>query len=87
MSNISFSWAASTSGYDGISILVNDVERYRSFFGEALPAGDHFTWQRASSSALPEYFRFGYLSEGQSLDYTKAGIWNVNGSWSSIRTP
>jgi hypothetical protein len=87
MSNISFSWAASTSGYDGISILVNDVERYRSFFGEALPADDHFTWQRTSSSALPEYFRFGYLSEGRSLDYTKAGIWNVNGSWSSIRTP
>jgi hypothetical protein len=89
ISNISFSWAMPPPllGYDGISILVNDVERYRSYFSEALPADDHFTWARNSSSALPEYFRFGYLNVGRSLDYTKAGVWNVNGSWSSMGSP
>jgi hypothetical protein len=71
-------------GYDGINILVNNVERYRSYFTEALPEDDHFTWARNSSSALPEYFRFGYVNAGQSLDYITAGVWNVNGSWSSM---
>jgi hypothetical protein len=86
ISNISFSWVMPPSllGYDGISILVNDVERHRSYFTEALPRDDHFTWARNSSSALPEYFRFGYVNAGQSLDYITAGVWNVNGSWSSM---
>lgn len=80
--DITFSWDIPPSqlGYDGISILVNDVERYRSYFGEISPPEDHFKWVK-TSTMLPEYFRFGYLSGGNSLDYTKAGTWYSNGTW------
>lgn len=80
--DITFSWTFPSPqlGYDGISILVNDVERHRSYFGETSPPEDHFKWVRASPG-FSEYFRFGYLSGGNSLDYTKAGIWYGNGTW------
>lgn len=80
--NISFSWAQPPSGstFDGISILVNDVERYRSFFAE-MPPGDNFTWLRKTDMNLPEYFRFGYVKKGLALDYSVTGIWFSNGTW------
>lgn len=83
MEHISFSWAQPPSGsaFDGISVLVNDVERYRSFFAETSPSGDNFTWVRNTGTNLPEYFRFGYMKRGVSLDYSGAGIWYSNGTW------
>lgn len=79
-SNITFSWeAADVRSLDGISILVNDVERYRSYFAD----GD-FTWTWARDSdheGLPEYFRFGYMMGRQVGDYTKAGTWTGDGEW------
>ncbi|CAG8975421.1 hypothetical protein HYALB_00010368 [Hymenoscyphus albidus] len=80
-SNITFSWAlpAPNLGYDGTSILVNDVERHRTYFGESSPPNDRFTWTRPSE--ILEYFRFGFVSGGMWLDYTKAGIWYDNGTW------
>lgn len=79
---ISFSWKEPpTSVFDGISVLVNDVERYRSFFPDTTSAYS-FSWTRPSDFVLPEYFRFAYLQDGKALDYTKAGTWFANGSWS-----
>lgn len=48
MEHIAFSWAQPPFGsaFDGISILVNDVERYRSFFAEMPSSEDKFTWRR-----------------------------------------
>lgn len=81
--HISFTWAQPPVGsaFDGISILVNDVERYRSFFAEMPPSENSFTWQRNSDTDLPEYFRFGYVKKGLALDYSGAGIWYSNGTW------
>lgn len=87
ISNISFTWALPPAGLalDGISILVNDVERHRSFFGEdhrtAVSGSDFFTWPRAADMSLPEYFRFAFVRDGLALDYSGAGIWYGNGTW------
>lgn len=83
MEHISFSWAQPPSGsaLDGISVLVNDVERYRAFFAEMSSSGDNFTWPRTADMSLPEYFRFGYVRKGLALDYSEPGIWYGNGTW------
>lgn len=84
-SNITFNWSSVPGGYTGASILVNDVERYRSTQGE-----QSFTWQRSSGDeSLSEYFRFAYyaLSAAYGLesgDYTKAGTWYANGTWEQM---
>ncbi|KAG8165913.1 hypothetical protein KVR01_004465 [Diaporthe batatas] len=84
-SNITFSWPSVPDGYAGTSILVNDVERYRSSQGE-----QSLTWQRSDGDAsLPEYFRFAYYALSaayglQSGDYTKAGTWYANGTWQQM---
>lgn len=81
--HISFSWVPPPSGsaLDGISVLVNDVERHRAFFAEMSSSEYNFTWQRAADMSLPEYFRFGYVRKGLALDYSEPGIWYGNGTW------
>lgn len=84
-SNITFSWPGVPEGYAGTSLLVNDVERFRSTQG-----GQSLTWQRSSDDeSLPEYFRFAYYALSaayglQSGDYTKAGTWYANGTWEQM---
>lgn len=80
---ITFRWdppptvASNDNGtYDGMSILVNDVERYRGYHDTDPPT---FTWQR--DSRLPYYFRFALLQGPNRGDYTKAGTWLPDGSW------
>ncbi|KAH7169898.1 hypothetical protein EDB81DRAFT_774057 [Dactylonectria macrodidyma] len=80
--NISFSWDGPPKPtLNGISVLVNDVERYRRFFPDTTTA-HNFSWARPSDFDLPEYFRFAYVQDGKALDYTKSGVWFGNGSWS-----
>ncbi|KAI1391598.1 uncharacterized protein F4822DRAFT_190889 [Hypoxylon trugodes] len=80
LSTITFRWKSSPGvRYDGISVLVNDVERYRGYFGDE--GSDHFTWTRDNDTSYNEYFRFGYMSGTTSEDYTKAGIWNKDLDW------
>ena len=85
-SSITFTWGALLRGYEGVSVLVNDVERFRGREGEM-----SFTWQRQEGIGdLPEYFRFGYVSYalfgGVSYsDFTRAGSWHGGeGTWSGI---
>ncbi|KYK56785.1 LCCL domain containing protein [Drechmeria coniospora] len=83
-SNITFTWGVPTGKrYDGISILVNDVERFRSYFGDENEE-TKFTWPRNSTLDLPEYFRFALMSGSDSGDYTKAGIWAADGAWKQM---
>ncbi|RDA89988.1 hypothetical protein CP533_2695, partial [Ophiocordyceps camponoti-saundersi (nom. inval.)] len=83
-SNITFGWAPPVgSEYDGISVLVNDVERFRTYFGDA--AGEsEFVWTRNASLGLSEYFRFAFMSGSDSNDYTKAGTWTADGQWKEM---
>lgn len=87
---ISFVWApppdeASSSSLDGISVLVNDVERYRAFYNDHREKQMEFTWVREMANLVttPEYFRFAYVTkEGKALDYSEAGTWFANGTYS-----
>lgn len=69
---------------EGISVLVNDVERYRGWFAERALENQVFVWPRRTGGVVAdEYFRFGFVTEGgKALDYTEAGTWYVNGTWS-----
>jgi hypothetical protein len=84
--NIMFTWDGLARGYEGVSVLVNDVERFRGFHDD----GDmNFTWTRRAADDLPEFFRFGFVSYspfgGVSYsDFTKAGTWWGNGTWIDI---
>ncbi|KAK3896927.1 hypothetical protein C8A05DRAFT_39529 [Staphylotrichum tortipilum] len=70
-------------GVEGISVLVNDVERYRGWVAERALEEQVFAWTRAKGIVGDEYFRFGFLREGgQVLGYSEAGTWFGNGSWS-----
>lgn len=78
--NITFAWAFPPEPYDGLSVLINDVERHRWYEGE----GDsQFTWDRRGTQK--EYFRFGYMIGSDAADYTKAGVWEEDGGWRKMK--
>ncbi|PSR99115.1 hypothetical protein BD289DRAFT_56414 [Coniella lustricola] len=83
ISNITFTWPGVPMGWNGTSVLVNDVERHRDYSSSQTERS--FTWQRMVAEE-PEYFRFGFfaLSAAYGLemgDYTMGGTWLANGSW------
>ncbi|KAJ8115713.1 hypothetical protein ONZ43_g4607 [Nemania bipapillata] len=81
LSTITFQWDPPPGiRYDGISILVNDVERFRGFF-EDKGEENEFVWTRDSNSSLNEYFRFAYVQGTSAGDYSRAGTWNASGEW------
>ena len=84
-STITFTWRPPPGPrYDGISVLVNDVERFRGYFADFAGEGaqkEEFIWERAARTELNEYFRFAYVEGSSAADYTKAGIWNRKGEW------
>ena len=70
------------AGFDGISVLVNDVERYRAH-GPTLV--DTFNCTRTEPED-PMFFRFAFtgtkpLGVTWYGDYTKPGTWYANGTW------
>ena len=103
--------------FDGISVLVNDVERFRGYGddrsywdGAFGTLNDHYTWTwtrhalgreiadlvpserdkadagdvEALKAKYPEFFRFGYMSGSRTADFTKAGVWETDGSWKQM---
>ncbi|KAF4585530.1 LCCL domain containing protein [Ophiocordyceps camponoti-floridani] len=83
-SNITFRWEPPAGPqYDGMSVLVNDVERFRTYFGDAGEKSE-FVWSRNSTLGLPEYFRFAFMTGSDSNDYTRAGTWNADGQWKDM---
>ena len=74
-SNITFTWDRPPQPYDGLSVLVNDVERHRWYSGEGEPV---YTFVRHEDSER-EYFRFGYMSGSSTAEFGKAGVWDVDG--------
>jgi hypothetical protein len=85
VSTISFSWFPPPEPFDGISVLVNDVERFRGYKDEGFASDNHFVWSKDPNIYEPEYFRFAYMEGSQAWDYTKAGIWEVNGNWTQMQ--
>jgi len=84
-SSITFAWDKLLRGYEGVSVVVNDVERYRGSSGSRQGS---FTWDRMDDTK-ENYFRFGFINYqpfgGVSYsDFTRAGTWFSNGTWSGI---
>lgn len=83
MPNITFDFQLPfPDGYDGISVLVNDVERYHEF-EERMPGS--WTWTKHVGD-VAEYFRFAYLQGQGTADYTKAGAWTKAGGWVDMKS-
>ncbi|PSN63570.1 hypothetical protein BS50DRAFT_557629 [Corynespora cassiicola Philippines] len=76
-----FSWGTPPPNVDGISVLVNDVERDRAFFDDGVGSKFGFQWTRSIEMELKEYLRFAYVRDGKTLDYTKPGTLFGNGTW------
>lgn len=85
MQNITFNWHIPPEGYDGVSVLVNDVERRRWYIGEGSPS---MLWERKwdEDAEIGEkfYFRFGYMQGSDAADYSRAGTWEKNGTWTTM---
>lgn len=87
-STITFAWAVPprryddiAHSYDGLSVLVNDVERFRWYVGEGKAEQ---TFHRIAPGSK-EYFRFGFMSGSEAADYTKAGVWEADGTWRTMK--
>ncbi|CEJ81257.1 hypothetical protein VHEMI01396 [[Torrubiella] hemipterigena] len=87
MSNITLEWdlPPADEDYDGVSVLINDVERFRGYFNDGKDAAQSFTWVRNSTLNLPEYFRFAYMMGAYAGDYTKAATWTADGAWKEMQ--
>jgi len=81
-----FSWTEPPTGMDGISVIVNDVERARIFLNDGVkPNVSSFEWARPVGIELNEYIRFAFVVGGRALDYTKAGTLFRNGTWNMLQ--
>jgi hypothetical protein len=89
--NITFSWTAPPSPFDGASVLVNDVERFRQYDSRStsftFDAGSDISEDTTQDVPVPDkyYFRFGFLEGNVPGDYTQAGTWHVkSGTWTPM---
>ncbi|KAH8729084.1 hypothetical protein GQ44DRAFT_701525 [Phaeosphaeriaceae sp. PMI808] len=81
---VALKWAAPTEIMDGISVLVNDVERDRIFYNDESDWVEKgFEWTRSPGAHANEYFRWAYLRDGRTLDYSKVGVLSSSGAWTS----
>jgi hypothetical protein len=78
-----FSFKAIPDDINGISVLINDVERERTFRDETSGIFTPFGWTRTVELGLHEYFRFAFIESGRTLDYSPPGTLFNNGSWRS----
>jgi hypothetical protein len=81
---VNFTWTSPEMSIDGISVLVNDVERGRLFYDSKIAwSGLQFQWKRAAEAIHDEYFRWAFLRDGRTLDYSNPGTLLANGTWLS----
>lgn len=93
ISNFTIKWATPTPpDVEGISMLVDDVERARRYFGKQGAkknklregeAADSFFWQR-TPQAFVDFIRFGYIKNGKVLKWSQPGVWYTNGTWTGL---
>jgi hypothetical protein len=85
-SNITFNWGSlpKDTGVDGVSILINDVERWRGYTDEELYWDqEQVTLDRRERDTAdePEFFRFAWMNGNSAGRYSKPGIWDAHGVW------
>lgn len=87
--NIRFHWGALPSdiGVEGVSVLVNDVERWRAYSDEELGDGSQgneegFVWRRAEGRRNgTDFFRFAWMRGRHAGKYSRPGVWDKTGVW------
>jgi hypothetical protein len=83
--NLVFSFPDIEPGVDGLSVLVNDVERFQAFRPKDDTPLPDFTWARTNPSEV-EYFRFGYV-HSKALgglwyeDFSPPATWKADGDF------
>ncbi|KAB8266823.1 hypothetical protein BDV30DRAFT_232156 [Aspergillus minisclerotigenes] len=88
--NIVFKFPDVAEDADGISVLVNDVERFQAFKSDN-GSVESFNWTRLKADE-PEYFRFGYVKMNALgglwyEDFTKPVVWEADGVWNNSGHP
>lgn len=84
--NITFHWGPlpKDTGVDGVSILINDVERWRGYTDEELywdPEEVTLPRRKRDDDGDPEFFRFAWMSGAQTGMYSRVGVWDQFGTW------
>lgn len=82
---LSFDPPPTTQNFDGISVTVNDVERFRLLYVEIGRTGDTFTWDWPNDVKYDEFFRYGFIKDGRLLGYGPADTWFGNGTFRRAR--
>jgi LCCL domain len=87
-SNITFRWGelSRDDGIDGVSILINDVERWRGYIDEELYWNQEEVTlkRRKREEQEPEFFRFAWMRGSSAGTYSKSGVWDEDGIWHPI---
>lgn len=85
---ITFNWGKlpPDTGIDGVSILINDVERWRGYTDDELFwEPDRVTlsrrWRMQNET---EFYRFAWMNGDNTGRYSRPGIWDANGTWHDI---
>ena len=78
---LSFHPPPTTLSYDGISVTVNDVERFRLIYVEVGRTGETFTLDWPNDVKYDEYLRYGFIKDGRVLGYGAADTWLGNGTF------
>lgn len=85
---ITFNWGQlpTETGIDGVSILINDVERWRGYTDDELFfTPDQVTltrrWRQQNET---EFYRFGFMNGNNVGRYSKPGVWDADGTWYDI---
>ena len=90
-SNITFNWGPLPvdDDVDGVSILINDVERWRGYTDEELYWDqEEITLKRRKGEwQEPEFFRFAWMSGHDTGRYGRVGVWDEKGVWQPIPEP
>ncbi|KAL3471009.1 LCCL domain-containing protein [Aspergillus californicus] len=78
--------------FDGLSVLINDVERFHAFRSDGAADVEipNWNWTRTMPE-VPEYFRFGYMKENALggfwyEDFSKPVTWGGDGEWNFSMT-
>jgi hypothetical protein len=91
LTNITLNWGPlpRNTGVDGVSILINDVERWRGYTDEELywhqdgVTLDRRPQQEEGDDVVTEaqFFRFAWMNGRDAGVYSKPGVWDWDGTW------
>ena len=84
-SQITLNWTSlpTDQGVDGVSILINDVERWRGYIDEELywDQNEVTLKRRKREEREPEFFRFAWMKGNSAGRYSKVASWDEDGIW------